>query len=69
MKQIPFIFLLSVAGSFILSGCISRTETPPVPALIVENPVIMDTPTSTIGCSVKFADFEPTLAPSSASFF
>ncbi|HLA88615.1 MAG TPA: thioredoxin domain-containing protein, partial [Anaerolineales bacterium] len=67
MKQILLILLLSVAGIFILSGCAGKTETPPTPALIVENPIIMDTPTSIIGCSVKFAEVEPTSAPSSAS--
>jgi len=67
MKQILLILLLSVAGIFILSGCAGKTETPPLSALIVENPIIMDTPTSIIGCSVKFAEVEPTSAPSSAS--
>jgi len=66
MKQILLI-LLSVAGIFILSGCAGKTETPPLSALIVENPIIMDTPTSIIGCSVTFAEVEPTSAPSSAS--
>lgn len=67
MKRIPFIFLLSVAGVLILNGCASETETPPTPALIVENPVIMNTPTSTVSCAVIIA--EPTPAPSSASLF
>ncbi|MDP2777202.1 MAG: peptidylprolyl isomerase, partial [Anaerolineales bacterium] len=31
--------------------------------------VIMDTPTLAFGCSVKFADVEPTSMPNSASFF
>ena len=43
-----------------------RNRNPTTPALIVENPIIMDTPTSVIGCSVKFAEVEPTSAPGSA---
>ncbi len=67
MKRIPFFYLLSFASIFILGGCTSKTGTPPKPALIVENPIIMNTPTFIIGCSVKFAEVEPTSAPSSAS--
>jgi len=67
MKRIPFLFLLSFASIFILGGCTSETGTPSKPALIVENPIIMNTPTFIIGCSVKFAEAEPTSAPSSAS--
>ncbi|MDO8755444.1 MAG: thioredoxin domain-containing protein, partial [Anaerolineales bacterium] len=67
MKQILLILFLSFAGIFILSGCASETETPLTPALIVENPIIMDTPTSVIGCSVKFAEVGPTSAPGSGT--
>ncbi|MHB8778790.1 MAG: peptidylprolyl isomerase [Anaerolineales bacterium] len=65
MKRIPFILFLSIAGIFICGGCARVTETPPTPGLIVEAPVISDTPTSAPGCSAIIA--EPTAAPSSAS--
>ena len=40
---------------------------PPTPTVIIQQPIILDTPTSEISCSV--INVEPTSAPSSASLF
>ena len=66
MKRTLLRLLLSIAGILMLAACAVKTDEPP--ALIVENPIMPQTPTPASGCSVKFSQVEPTLAPSSASF-
>ena len=67
MKRSLFILLLSATVIFILGACASTTETSSTPTVIVENPVILDTPTSAVSCAAISA--EPTLAPDSNSLF
>ncbi|MDO9300219.1 MAG: thioredoxin domain-containing protein, partial [Anaerolineales bacterium] len=64
MKRI-FILLFFTAGIFILSACAAKTETPT--AVVLVEPVIMDTPTPAVSCSSIIA--QPTLAPSADSYF
>ncbi len=67
MKRIYLAAFFILAGMFTLSACSSTATVQPTPANIVENPVIIDTPTSAISCSVISA--EPTSAPSPNSLF
>lgn len=67
MKRIFFI-LLSLTFVFILSACSSSQATPTsTPPVFVQNPVIIDTPTSAATCSTTFSEATPT--PISSSFF
>ena len=66
MKRILLTLLLFSIGLFILSACASGSNSTPTP-LVVEQPIIPDTPTSEISCSSITT--EPTSAPSSASLF
>jgi cyclophilin family peptidyl-prolyl cis-trans isomerase/protein-disulfide isomerase len=65
MKRTFIHLLFFTAGIFILSACAAKTETPT--AVVLVEPVIMDTPTSTVSCSSIIA--QPTLAPSADSYF
>jgi cyclophilin family peptidyl-prolyl cis-trans isomerase/protein-disulfide isomerase len=66
MKRILYI-LLSITVILFLNACASKTEIPLTPTVVVENPVIQDTPTSAISCAAISA--EPTAGPSSDSLF
>ena len=66
MKRNFFILFLSITTIFVLNACVSKTETPSTPTVVVENPVILDTPTLAISCAAISA--EPTAAPSSSLF-
>jgi len=59
-----FLVLFFITGTFILSACASEAKTTPV-ALVV--PTIIDTPTSAVSCSA--INTEPTLVPSTESYF
>jgi len=65
MKR-TFFSLFFIIAIFVLSACASQVEATPTPLILVE-PVIVDTPTSVISCSAISA--EPTLAPSTESYF
>ena len=60
------LYFLSIS-TLILSACSSNTTIPPTQTAIVGTPLIVETPTSTIGCSAITA--EPTAAPSTTSLF
>jgi cyclophilin family peptidyl-prolyl cis-trans isomerase/protein-disulfide isomerase len=59
-----FLVLFFITCTFILSACASKAKTTPV-ALVV--PTIIDTPTSAVSCSA--IKTEPTLVPSTESYF
>ncbi|MBC7878758.1 MAG: peptidylprolyl isomerase [Anaerolineales bacterium] len=59
-----FIFVTSL---FILSACASATEITPTETLVIEQPVILDTPTPIISCNT--INVIPTSTPNSASLF
>ncbi|MCX6059543.1 MAG: peptidylprolyl isomerase [Chloroflexi bacterium] len=67
MKQFLFPLILAITSIFILNACSSKTEIPPSSPAFVENPIIIDTPTTEISCSAIFT--EPTPAPASTSLF
>ncbi len=67
MRRIFFILLLSITSIFILSACAAKVEITPTPTVIVEQPVILDTPTFEISCST--ITVEPTSAPNSVSIY
>ena len=67
MKRIFVILLLSIASVSILSACTAKTNAIPVSTVVLQNPVIPDTPTSEISCSAISA--EPTSASSLASYY
>ncbi len=67
MKRIFFILLFSITNIFILSACAAETEITPTSTVVVEQPLILDTPTSVISCSTITA--EPTSAPGPASIY
>ncbi len=52
--------LLSIGSIFILSACASQTEIPPTP-VIVNIPIIVNTPTPVYGCSTISAEPTPAL--------
>jgi cyclophilin family peptidyl-prolyl cis-trans isomerase/protein-disulfide isomerase len=63
MKRYLFVlFLISIA---ILSACAAQAT--PTPTLVLVKPVILDTPTPAASCTTISA--EPTLAPSTESYF
>ena len=66
MKRNLYILFFSIATIFILNACTAKTEIPSTPTVVVENPVIVDTPTPAISCAAISA--EPTAAPSSSLF-
>jgi len=67
MKRNIFLLLFAITSIFILSACASETEVIST-STIVEQPIILDTPTPTASCSTVFA--APTAAaPDSASPF
>jgi cyclophilin family peptidyl-prolyl cis-trans isomerase/protein-disulfide isomerase len=62
MKRIFFALLLSIFGVIVLGACARGEEVASTPTpFIVENPVLMDTPTPAIGCAA--IPFQPTPAP------
>jgi cyclophilin family peptidyl-prolyl cis-trans isomerase/protein-disulfide isomerase len=67
MKRILFILLLSTTSFFILNACAAKAEITPTSTVVIEQPIIPDTPTSEISCSTISA--QPTSAPDSASFY
>lgn len=68
MKRILFFLLLLVTTAFVFNACAPKTEVTPVStAVVVENPLILDTPTPAVSCAAISA--EPTLAPSAESLF
>ncbi len=67
MKHTLLTLLLCGASIFMLGACAHETEIPSTPVLIVEDPIILDTPTPAVGCSVVLV--EPTPVPNSASDF
>lgn len=67
MKRILIILLLSITSIFILSACSSATEIPPTSTVVVEQPIILDTPTSVVSCSGITAAATP--AANSASIY
>jgi cyclophilin family peptidyl-prolyl cis-trans isomerase/protein-disulfide isomerase len=67
MKRSFFYLLFFIAGIFILGACASKVATPPTSTPALVKPIIVDTPTSAVGCSSIVA--QPTLAPSLDSYF
>jgi cyclophilin family peptidyl-prolyl cis-trans isomerase/protein-disulfide isomerase len=63
MKR-TFFVLFFIASIIILGACTSEVETPT--AVVLVEPIILDTPTSTVSCSTIVV--EPTFAPSSDSY-
>ena len=66
MKRNLCILFFSITTIFILNACAAKTEIPSTPTVVIENPVIVDTPTPAISCAAISA--EPTAAPSSSLF-
>lgn len=66
MKR-PFILLFFIASIFIPGACASETKTTPTAPVILVVPTIVDTPTSTVSCSVITAESTP--APNADSYF
>ena len=66
MKRNLYILFFSITTIFILNACAAKTEIPSTPTVVIENPVIVDTPTPAISCAAISA--EPTAAPSSSLF-
>jgi len=64
MKRTVFLLFFS-AGIFILGACVAQAT--PLPAPVLVEPVILDTPTPAVSCST--INVEPTLAPSTESYF
>jgi len=64
MKRTFFLLFFS-AGIFILGACAAQAT--PLPAPVLVEPVILDTPTPAVSCST--INVEPTLAPSAESYF
>ena len=68
MKQKFFILLFAITTFFTLTACASSiVETTPTSTIVVEQPIILDTPTPAASCSA--VSVEPTSAPNSASLF
>ena len=66
MKRNLCLLFFSITTIFILNACTAQTEIPSTPTVVIENPVIVDTPTPAISCAAIYA--EPTAAPSSSLF-
>jgi len=66
MKR-TFFSLFFISGIFILGACAPKTETPLTPTPVLVQTVIVDTPAPTVSCSA--ISVEPTLAPSTESYF
>jgi len=66
MKR-TFFSLFFISGIFILGACAPKTETPLIPTPVLVQTVIVDTPAPTVSCSA--ISVEPTLAPSTESYF
>ena len=67
MKRNFYILFLSLTSIFILNACASKTETPPTSTIVIQQPIILDTPTPEVTCSV--INVVPTSTPNSASLF
>ncbi len=67
MKRVFFILFLSITSIFLLGACAVETEITTTPTVGIEQPIVLDTPTSVVSCFTITA--EPTSAPSVASLF
>jgi cyclophilin family peptidyl-prolyl cis-trans isomerase/protein-disulfide isomerase len=62
-----FSVLFFIIAICILSACTAQVEATPTPTFVLVEPVIVDTPTPAVSCTT--IDVEPTLAPSTESYF
>lgn len=67
MKRPLLILLISISSIFVLNACAAETEILPTSTIVVEQPIIPDTPTPEIGCSA--IDTEPTSTPDAVPFY